>query len=51
LAHQQSPKIELRIAGDVVVPRTVPDALTGLRRVTQTSDFHFVAIWSRCALQ
>ncbi len=44
-------KIELQIGGDVAKPLTVSDALTGLHRVTQTSDFHCVTTWSHRALQ
>lgn len=41
----------LEIIGDVEHPLSLPDALTGLPRVEQVSDFHCVTTWSRRSLR
>lgn len=40
----------LRISGDVEVPLALDDAMAGLERVTQVSDFHCVTTWTRRSL-
>lgn len=40
----------LRISGDVDTPLELDDAMAGLERVTQVSDFHCVTTWTRRGL-
>ena len=44
-------RIELRLVGDVAHELSVLDALQGLPRVEQVSDFHCVTTWSRRSLR
>jgi DMSO/TMAO reductase YedYZ molybdopterin-dependent catalytic subunit len=48
---KESSRIELRVVGDVEHELTILDALQGLPRVEQVSDFHCVTTWSRRSLR
>jgi DMSO/TMAO reductase YedYZ molybdopterin-dependent catalytic subunit len=41
----------LRISGDVTTSLELDDAMAGLERVTQVSDFHCVTTWTRRGLE
>jgi DMSO/TMAO reductase YedYZ molybdopterin-dependent catalytic subunit len=41
----------LRISGDVATPLELDNAMAGLERVTQVSDFHCVTTWTRRGLE
>ena len=47
---RQTSRAELQIIGDVERTLQLPDALKGLPRVEQISDFHCVTTWSRRSL-
>jgi len=44
-------RIELEVTGDVEHALHLPDALAGLPRIEQVSDFHCVTTWSRRSLR
>lgn len=47
---KQTARLELEVIGDVEHELRLSDALSGLPRVEQVSDFHCVTTWSRRAL-
>jgi DMSO/TMAO reductase YedYZ molybdopterin-dependent catalytic subunit len=48
---RETSRTELEIVGDVEHPLRLPDALAGLPRIEQVSDFHCVTTWSHRSLR